>query len=89
MGDNLTHKKPILMLVIIAFVVKIVNQETDINHIFLQCSNVLAFFVFIELSNSSSCDDLTPFPSSTKSPKTIFQYATPLSPQPSNPIGNI
>jgi hypothetical protein len=77
------------MLRITSSVVKIVKQETNVNHIFLQCLNALAFFVFIELFNSSSSDDFTPFPSSTKSPKTILQSATPLSPQPSNPISNI
>jgi hypothetical protein len=89
MGDNLTHnfQKTILMLGITSSMVKIVKQETNVSHIFLQCSNVLAFFVFIELINSSLGDDFTPLPLSTKSPKTILQSATPLSLQPSNPIG--
>ncbi len=91
MGNNLSHnfQKTILMLGITSFVVKIVKQKTNVSHIFLQCSNALAFFVFIELCNSSLGDDFTPLPSSTKSPKKILQSATPLSPQPSNPIGNI
>ncbi len=70
MGDNLIHnfQKTILMLGITSSMVKIVKQETNISHIFLQCSNVLAFFAFIEFFNSSSGDDFTPLPSSTKFP---------------------
>ncbi len=48
------------------FVVKIMKQELEVDDILLQCSNVLTSFISIELSNSSSCEDLTPLPSSTK-----------------------
>jgi len=55
----------------------------------LKCSNVFTSFVFIELFNSSSSDDLTTLVLLTKSPKSILQLATWLSPQPFDPMGSI
>jgi len=49
-----------------SFVVKIVKQELEVDNTLPQCSNVLTSFISIELSNSSSCEDLTLLPSSTK-----------------------
>ncbi len=51
---------------IVDFVVKIVKQELEVDDTLPQCSNVLTSFISIELSDSSSCEDLTPLPSSTK-----------------------
>jgi hypothetical protein len=78
-----------LTLGIIGFVVKIVKEENDVTNILPQCSNVFTSFVFIELFNSSSSDDLTTLVLLTKSPKSILQLATWLSPQPFNPMGSI
>jgi hypothetical protein len=51
---------------IAGFVVKIVKQELEVDDTLPQCSNVLTSFISIELSDSSSCEDLTPLPSLTK-----------------------
>jgi cell fate (sporulation/competence/biofilm development) regulator YlbF (YheA/YmcA/DUF963 family) len=90
-GDNLTHniQKIILMLGTTSYVVKFMKQENDVSHIFLQCSNILTSPIFIELFDSSSSEDLIAPPSLTKSPKTIPQSTTQLSPQPSNLVNNI
>ncbi len=52
------------------------------SNIFLQCWDVFAFSIFIELFDSSSCDNLTPLPSSIKSLIAIFQSTTLLSSHP-------
>jgi len=69
--------------------VKFVKQENDVSHTFLQCSNTLTSSIFIELFDSSSSEVLIALPSLTKSPKTIPQSTTQLSPQPSNLVRNI
>ncbi len=72
--DNLTHnyQNTILMPRIVGFVVKIVKEEHEVPKILLQCLNFFTSFFFIELSDSSSSDDLTPLPFSIKSLITIF-----------------
>jgi len=60
------------MAKIASYMVKIMKQELKIDDIFPQCSNVLASFFFIELSNSSLGEDLTPLPLSTKLSKGII-----------------
>ncbi len=69
--------------------VKIMKQEHKVNNILLQCSNVLASFIFIELSYFSSSDNFIPFPLLMKSSKGILQFDASLSSQPSIPIGSI
>jgi hypothetical protein len=64
-----------LMLGRIGFMVKIVKEENDVTNTLPQCSNVLTSSVFIELSNSSSSDNLTTLALLTKSPKSIPQLA--------------
>jgi hypothetical protein len=73
-GDNLPHnfQETILTTGTACSVVKIVKQKFEVDNIFLQCFDVLASFVFIELFNSSSSEDLTPFPWLTKLSKGIF-----------------
>ncbi len=51
----------------IGYVVKIVKDEHEVIDILLQCLDIFAFFVFIELCDSSSCDDLAPCGFSMKS----------------------
>jgi hypothetical protein len=55
----------------IGFVIKIVKEENNITHTFPEYSDAFASFVFIELSNSSSSDDLTTPILLTESPKLI------------------
>ncbi len=69
--------------------VKIMKQKPKVNNIIPQCSNILASFIFIELSNFSSNDNFIPLPLLTKSSKKVLQSDASLSSQPSNPIGNI
>ncbi len=69
--------------------VRIMKQEHKINNTLLQCSNILASSIFIELFDSSSSDNFTPLPSLTKTSKGIPQFGALLSSQPSNPIGSI
>jgi hypothetical protein len=52
--------------------VKIVKQEFKVNDTMPQCFDVLASFICIELSYSSSSEDLTPLPSSAKLSKCIL-----------------
>jgi len=74
-GDSLIHnfQNIIFTLGTIGYVVKIVKDEYEVSNILPQCSDVLASFVVIELSYSSSSDDLTPLPSFIKSPIVISQ----------------
>ncbi len=66
-GDSLVHNlsETILMAGTVGFMVKIMKQELQVDDTFLQCYDVLAFFVFIELYDFSLNEDLTPLPSST------------------------
>jgi len=48
------------------------KTKNEVSDIFIKCSYIFASSVFIELSNSSSSDDLTFFLSLTKSSKGIF-----------------
>jgi hypothetical protein len=75
-GDSLAHnfQEIILITRIAGFVIKIVKQELEGDNIFPQCYDVFASFIFIELSDSSSSDNLTPFPLLMKLPKIIFQF---------------
>jgi hypothetical protein len=52
--------------------VKIVKQELEVDDTLLQCSNVFASSIFIELFDSLVGEELTPPPSLTKSSKDIF-----------------
>jgi hypothetical protein len=64
-GYSLTHnfQNIILTLGTIGYVVKIVKDKHKVLNIFPQCSDALASFVIIELSYSSSNDDLKPLSS--------------------------
>ncbi len=77
-GDNLLckYQETILMVGIASFVVKIVKKKLKVDNPFLQCSDALVSFTFIELFDSSVGEDLTPHPSLTKSSKLIFQSGT-------------
>jgi len=66
------------------FVVKIVIQEHEVSDIHPLSSNALVLAVFIELFDSSSSDDMTPHPSSTRSPNLIFQFGSPWPQSPSS-----
>ncbi len=90
-GDNLLRKyqEIILMVGIVGFVVKIVKKKLEVDNPFLQCSDALVSFTFIELFDSSVGEDLTPLPSLTKSSKLIFQSGTFLLSKPSTPMGSI
>jgi hypothetical protein len=70
-------------------VVKIAKQELEIDNTFLQCSNVFASFVFVELSDSSSGEDLIPLPLLMELLKSILQPNAYLSTEPSTHVGNI
>ncbi len=90
-GSSLIHdsQETILTPRIASSMVKIMKQEHKINNTFSQCSNTLTSSIFIELSDSSSSDNFTPLPLSTKTSKGILQFGVLLSSQPSNPIGSI
>ncbi len=62
------------------FVIKIMKEENDVTHILLECLSILASFVFIEMSDSSLCDDLTTPDLLMKSPKLVPQLVVRLSP---------
>jgi hypothetical protein len=89
--DNLIHnyQNTILMPTIVGSMVKIVKEEQKVCDIFAQCSNALASFVFIQLSNSSTSDNFTPLFLSRKSSKEIPQFGGSLPPQPSNLVESI
>jgi uncharacterized protein (DUF486 family) len=63
------------------------KQELEVDNILLQYSNVFVSFIFIELFNSSSGEDLTPFPSLMKLSKGIIQFNVFLLSKPSTPMG--
>ncbi len=65
------------------------KYKHEVLDILLQCSNILAFIVFIELYDSSLGVDLTLGGSSMRSLIISFQCVASLLPQPSNPISNI
>jgi hypothetical protein len=90
-GDSLAHnyQKAILGTRTTSYVVTTVKQQFEDDDIFPQCFNVLAYFVFIEMSNSSSREDLTPLPLSMELPKGIFQFNASLSSKPSTHMGKI
>ncbi len=64
-GDSLVHdsQETILMAGTAGFVVKTMKQELKVDNTLPQCFDALASFTFIELSNSFTSEDLTPFPS--------------------------
>jgi hypothetical protein len=64
---------------------KIVKQELEFDDTLLQCFNALESSTFIELSNSSVGEDLTPL----SSLKRIFQFGTSLLSEPCTPMGSI
>jgi hypothetical protein len=68
-GNSLIHNSQDTIFTprIASCLVKIVKEEHKVLNTLLQCWNTLASFVFIELSNSSLCDNLTPLPFSMKS----------------------
>jgi hypothetical protein len=55
-----------------SYVVKTMKQELEVNDIFLQCFGALVSSIFVELFNSSTSEDLTPPPLSTKLSKDII-----------------
>jgi hypothetical protein len=61
-GGNLSDnfQDTILMSRIVCFVVKIMKNKHEAFDILLKSSDAAAFSVFIELFDSSSCDNLTP-----------------------------
>ncbi len=63
-GDSLVHysQETILMEGTTSFVVKTMKQEFKVDNIFLQCSDALMSFTFIELFDSFAGENLTPFP---------------------------
>ncbi len=90
-GDSLAHnyQETILTTGTISFVVKNVKQELKVDNTFLQSSNALTSFIFIELCDSSLGEDLTPLPSLMELSKGIFQFDAPLSLEPSTLMGSI
>jgi hypothetical protein len=90
-GDNLSHnfQDTILTPGITGYVVKIMKDEHKVLDIILQCLDDIAYFVFIELSYSSSSDDLTHGGSSMKLPILNFQCLASQLLQPSNLESNI
>ncbi len=90
-GGSLAHSswETILTIGTASSMVKTMKQELKIDDIVPQCSNALVSFIFIELYNSSTCEDLTPPPLSTKSLKGIFQFKASLSLEPSTLVGSI
>jgi hypothetical protein len=73
-GDNLAHNSQeiIFTIGIAGFVVKTMKQEFEVDNTLPQCFDVIASSVFIELSNSSSGEDLTPLPLLMKLTKKLF-----------------
>ncbi len=73
-GDNLVHnyQEIILTIGIADFVVKTMKQELKVDNTLLQCFDAFISFLFIELSNSSLGEDLTPLPSWMELSKGIF-----------------
>jgi hypothetical protein len=60
-GDSLNHNSQdtILMLGSVGSIFNIVKDEHKVLNTLPQCSHAFASSIFIELSYSSSCDDLT------------------------------
>jgi hypothetical protein len=77
-GDSFIHnfQETILTSRTIGFVVKIVKHEHEVSDIHPLFSNKPSSFVFIELSDFCSGDDLTPHPLSTISPNLICQFGS-------------
>jgi len=73
-GDSLVHNlsETILMAGTVGSMVNIMKQELQVDDTFLQCYDVLAFFVFIELYDFSLNEDLTLLPLSTELSKGII-----------------
>jgi hypothetical protein len=73
-GDSLAHnyQETILTTRTTSFVVKNVKHELKVDDTLFQCHDVLTSFIFIELSNSSLGEDLTPLPLLMESSKGIF-----------------
>jgi hypothetical protein len=83
--DSLAHnsRKTILTIGTIGFVVKTsMNQDFKVDDTF-------AYFIFIELSNSSLGENLPPLLLLSKLPKGILHYDVFLSSKPSTPMGSI
>ncbi len=77
-GDSLIHnlQETILTLRTIRSMVKIVKQEHEISNIQLLFLNKPSSYVFIELFDSSSSNNLIPHSSSTISPNLISQFGS-------------
>jgi hypothetical protein len=77
-GNNLIHNSQEIILTprTTRFVVKIVQREHEVNDIRPLFSVKPFSFDFIELSNSSLGDNLTPHSLSTISPNLIFQFGS-------------
>jgi hypothetical protein len=90
-GDSLVHnsQETILTTKTTGFMVKIMKQKLEVDNTLLQCSNVIMSYVFIELSDSLACEDLTPPPSSMKLLKHIFKSKAYLLPDPSTHVKSI
>ncbi len=69
-------QETILMLRTISYMVKIVKQEHEINDIQLLFLDKPSSYVFIELFDFSSGNDLIPHSSSTISPNLISQFGS-------------
>jgi hypothetical protein len=69
--------------------VKTVKHELKVDDTLFQCHDVLTSFIFIELSNSSLGEDLTPLPLLMKLSKGILQSDAYLLSKPSTHVGNI
>jgi hypothetical protein len=82
-GDSLTHNSQdnILTPRTKGYVVKIVKNEHKVLNIFFPCSNALASFIFIELSDFSLGEDLTSDGSLMRSLKCHFVLGLPLTPK--------
>jgi hypothetical protein len=90
-GDSLAHnyQKTILMTRTACFVIKIVKPKLEGDNTFPQCYDVFASFIFIELSNSCSGDNLTPLLSLMKLIKIIFESNFLKLLEPSTPLGSV
>jgi hypothetical protein len=90
-GDSLAHnfQETILMAKIVGSMVKTMKQKFKVGNTLPQSFDALTSSIYIELSNSSSSEDLTPLPSSMELLKGIFQSDASLSIEPSTHVGNI
>ncbi len=73
-GDSLAHnyQETILMATPTCSMVKTVKQKPEVDDVLLRYFDVLASFIFIELFDSSSSEDLTSLPLLRTLPKNNF-----------------